>query len=201
MSLVSVEELEAFMGRDFSTQEEIQAQAILDNVEALVESALNGISLTLVENDIIKTQADGHGMIELISKPIHDIVSITDVNGDEIANYEFDGMACIYNLFPLQVVTITLNHGYVTLPADIRTIILGAASRFMNNPSGLRQETVGAISVTYPSVAGEAGTINFSALEKRVIAKYADYNRSMRTAVTRRRIAGMPVLTIDNDVD
>jgi hypothetical protein len=70
----------------------------------------------------------------------------------------------------------------------------------MYNPSGLRQETVGAISVTYPGIGGEAGTINFSNLEKRVLDKYSKTEKSMRMAVQRRRLNSLPVLTIDNDI-
>lgn len=70
----------------------------------------------------------------------------------------------------------------------------------MYNPSGLRQETVGAISVTYPGIGGEAGTINFSTLERRILSNYAYQARSMRLMVAERRMSGMPVLTIDNDI-
>lgn len=201
MSLVSVEEVEAFMGREFTTPEAAQAQAVIDMVEAIVGSEVAGVSFTLVEDDIIDIQADGHGIIELSSRPVHEVSSILDINGDEVRYWDFDGLTTIYNLFPLQVVQLTYTHGYETLPADIRAVIIGASSRFMNNPSGLRQETVGAISVTYPGIQGESGTIMFSSMERNILAKYASQSRSLRLKTMRRRTAGMPILTLTNDID
>lgn len=200
MAIITVEELSAFMGREFSTSEAEQAQALIDVVEGAIESE-TGVSFTPVTDDVIKIQADGHGIIELKSRPVTNVTSLVDVNGDEIDYWEFDGLTTIYNLFPLQVVTLTYSHGFSSVPRDIRGVALGSASRVMYNPSGLRQETVGAISVTYPGIGGEAGTINFSALERKILGKYGDDAASMRLATNRRRIAGLPILTIDNSID
>ena len=200
MAIITVEELAAFMGREFSTSERTQAEAIISVVESAIESE-TGVSFTHKANDVVRLQADGHGIIELHSRPVTDVTSVLDVNDEEIDHWEFDGLTTIYNLFPLQVVTITYSHGFDIVPKDIRGVALGIASRVMYNPSGLRQETVGAISVTYPGVGGEAGTINFSTYERSVLAKYADTMASMRLATVKRRVAGLPVLTLNNNIN
>src|ERR1044071_10230990 len=106
----------------------------------------------------------------------------------------WDGLSAIYGLQPNQVVDIVYSHGYSTVPGDIKAVAYGVCSRIMYNPSGLRQETVGAISVTWPGVGGEAGTINFSGLEKKVLAKYSRMAKSMRMATQRRRYDSLPIL-------
>lgn len=200
MAIITVDELAAFMGRTFSASEQAQAGAIIDVVESAIESE-TGVSFVHVEDDVILIQADGHGIIELNSKPITNIGSVNDVNGEEIDFVDFDGLSCLYNLYPHQVIELTYSHGFTVVPRDIKGVALGSASRVMYNPSGLRQETVGAISVTYPGIGGEAGTINFSSLERTILRKYGEDAASMRLATTRRRMAGMPILTIDNNIN
>lgn len=200
MALITVTELEAFMGREFTSQEAAQAEALIENVTALIESA-TGISFEYKEDDEIFIQADGHGIIELNSKPVESVGPVIDLDNNEMTDIEWDGMQAVYNFFPNQVVLLTYTHGYAVVPKDIKAVALGMASRVLYNPSGLRQETVGAISVTYPGIGGEAGTLNFSSLEQKVLDKYAGIGTSMRLAVTRRKISGMPILTIDNSIN
>jgi hypothetical protein len=200
MALITVDELSAFMGKDFTESEEAQAGAIIEQVSAFIE-AETGVSFTRVVDDEIFIQADGHGIIELNSKPVESVGPILDLDAVEMDCWDWDGMQGVYGFFPNQTVLLTYTHGYAVVPARIKAVALGAASRVMYNPSGLRQETVGAISVTYPGIGGEAGTINFSDLERKILADFAGTGKSMRLAITRRRIAGLPILTLDNDIN
>ncbi|MET0463746.1 MAG: hypothetical protein ABW007_11355, partial [Chitinophagaceae bacterium] len=120
---------------------------------------------------------------------------------DELAEPVWDGLSTIYGLQPNQVVDIVYSHGYAQVPGDIKAVAYGMSSRIIYNPSGLRQETVGSISVTYPGVGGEAGTVNMSKLERNVLDKYSAQAKSMRLAGQRLRIGTLPILTIDNDID
>jgi hypothetical protein len=200
MSLITVEELEAFMGRTFDETEEVQAQALIDAVSDIIE-AETGVSFTEVTNEEIRAQADGYGIIEFNAKPIS-AVAVYEVDGTvEIENATWDHLSAVYGLQPNQVVDIVYSHGYATVPGDIKAVAYGVCSRIMFNPSGLRQETVGAISVTYPGIGGEAGTINFSRLEQKILDKYRRTAKSMRMAVERRRLDSLPILTIDNDIN
>jgi hypothetical protein len=199
MALITVEELEAFMGRTFTDEEEVQADALIDAVSAVVESE-TGVSFSITQDQEIRIQADGYGIIELSARPISSL-AVYDVNSTDELTYEtWDGLSAVYGLQPNQVVDIVYTHGYQIVPGDIKAVCYGVCSRIMYNPSGLRQETVGAISVTYPGIGGEAGTINFSKLEQKVLSKYKAIAKSMRMSVQRRRYDSLPILTIDNDI-
>ena len=198
--LITVEELEAFMGREFTPSEEAQAEVLIQTVSDVIE-AETGVSFELVEDEEIRIQADGYGMIELSAKPISEVTVYCVGTADIHSNYAWDHLATVYGLQPNEVVDIVYTHGYATVPGDIKAVVYGACSRIMYNPSGLRQETVGAISVTYPGIGGEAGTINFSSLEKKVLDNYARTEKSMRLAGERRRVASLPELTWWNNID
>jgi hypothetical protein len=201
MALVTVEELEAFMGRTFDATEEAQAEMLIQVASDVIESE-TGVSFSLHIDDEIRVQCDGYGVFEFSAKPIQS-VAVYPIDGDVNTELEYatwDGQSAIYGLQPNEVVDVVYTHGYTSVPGDIKSVCYGVCSRIMYNPSGLRQETVGAISVTYPGIGGEAGTINFSNLEKRVLDKYSKTEKSMRMAVQRRRLNSLPVLTIDNDI-
>lgn len=199
MALITAAELAAFMGRTFTDAEQDQAEAIIEAVSAVIESQ-TGVSFSLVEDEEIRIQADGYGMIELSAKPVI-AVTIYDIDETEELSYGcWDGLITVYGLQPNQVVDIIYTHGYTSVPGDIKAVCYGVCSRIVYNPSGLRQETVGAISVTYPGIGGEAGTINFSTLENKVLDKYAIKAKSMRLAGQRRRYAALPELTTWNDI-
>lgn len=200
MALITTDELAAFMGRTFTETEEAQAQMFIDSVSLIIESE-TGVSFSAVDDEEIRIQADGYGMIELSAKPISE-VTIYDIDETTALTYgTWDGLATVYGLQPNQVVDIIYSHGYTEVPGDIKAVCYGVCSRMMYNPGGLRQETVGAISVTYPGIGGEAGTINFSTLERRVLAKYSNIMKSMRLAGERRRCAALPELTVFNDIN
>lgn len=199
MALITVEELEAFMGRTFDEAEEIQAEALIETVSAVIEGE-TGVSFSSVTDEEIRTQADGYGIIEFSAKPISAVVVYELETTTEIEYAVWDGLSAVYGLQPNQVVDVVYSHGYAVVPGDIKAVAYGVCSRIMFNPSGLRQETVGAISVTYPGIGGEAGTINFSRLEMRILEKYKRSARSMRMAVERRRLNSLPILTIDNNI-
>lgn len=199
MSLITVEELEAFMGRTFTDSEATQAASLIQVASDVIESE-TGVSFSLVEDEEVRMQADGYGIIELNAKPVQEVTVYETDSTDEITYATWDGLASVYGLQPNEVVDIVYTHGYTTVPGDIKAVCYGVCSRVMYNPSGLRQETVGAISVTYPGIGGEAGTLNFSTLEKKVLEKYAATARSMRMAVQRRKADSLPILTYWNDI-
>jgi hypothetical protein len=199
-NIITVLDLENFMGREFTPEEEVQAAAIIESVTAVIEDEVDA-SFEFVEDDVMITQADGHGILEFNERPIVDVTSVTKVDETEVDGWEFDGLSTIYNLWPNQVVIVTYSHGFETVPRAIKTVALGMASRIVYNPAGLRQETVGAISVTYPGIGGEAGTVNLSALERKILERYKVAAKSMRLDAARRRNNSLSILTLDNDID
>ncbi|MFJ3858157.1 hypothetical protein ACIPRL_18170 [Streptomyces sp. NPDC090085] len=66
-------------------------------------------------------------------------------------------------------VVVTYSHGYATVPADVRAIVLTLAGRVLTNPSDLRQESVGSVSVTY---AAETIGASLAPIERDQLARY-----------------------------
>lgn len=66
-------------------------------------------------------------------------------------------------------VYVTYTHGYATVPADVRAIVLTLAGRVLTNPSDLRQESVGSVSVTY---AAETIGASLAPIERDQLARY-----------------------------
>lgn len=48
-------------------------------------------------------------------------------------------------------IVVTYTHGYATVPDSVKGVCLSVAGRGYSNPDGIKQETVGAVSVTYNS--------------------------------------------------
>ncbi|WP_369383459.1 hypothetical protein [Streptomyces sp. cg36] len=66
-------------------------------------------------------------------------------------------------------VVVTYTHGYVTVPADVRALVLTLASRVLTNPADLRQESAGSVSVTY---AAETIGASLAPIERDQLARY-----------------------------
>ncbi|MFJ2407105.1 hypothetical protein ACIOUE_38060 [Streptomyces xanthochromogenes] len=66
-------------------------------------------------------------------------------------------------------VVVTYTHGYGDVPADVRAIVLTLAGRVLTNPSDLRQESVGSVSVTY---AAETIGASLAPIERDQLARY-----------------------------
>ncbi len=66
-------------------------------------------------------------------------------------------------------VSVTYSHGYAEVPATVRAIVLTLAGRVLTNPSDLRQESVGSVSVTY---AAETIGASLAPIERDQLARY-----------------------------
>ncbi|SCD35545.1 hypothetical protein [Streptomyces sp. OspMP-M43] len=64
---------------------------------------------------------------------------------------------------------VTYSHGYAEVPANVRAIVLTLAGRVLTNPSDLRQESVGSVSVTY---AAETIGASLAPIERDQLARY-----------------------------
>ncbi|MFJ9549080.1 hypothetical protein [Streptomyces erythrochromogenes] len=70
---------------------------------------------------------------------------------------------------PYGSAVVTYSHGYATVPADVRAIVLTLAGRVLTNPSDLRQESAGSVSVTYAAETIGAG---LAPIERDQLARY-----------------------------
>ena len=103
--------------------------------------------------------------IDLTQRPI---VSVDSLLRDGAAVDYVQRGECLY-LHGGCPVTLTYTHGYVDIPWDIKSVVLGCAMRILSNPHDLRQETAGSVSVTY---AAETIGASLSPADKDVLARY-----------------------------
>ncbi|GAA2781384.1 hypothetical protein [Streptomyces showdoensis] len=78
-----------------------------------------------------------------------------------------------------QAVTVTYTHGYASVPGDVLAVVLTLAGRVLTNPSDLRQESVGSVSVTY---SAETIGASLAPADRDLLARYR-----RRVAVVRLR--------------
>jgi len=71
--------------------------------------------------------------------------------------------------------TVTWQHGYDTIPADVKGIVLDAVARSIVNPRYLRQESTGQRSLTF---ATESFTVSLSQIEVDKLQRYRPRARS-----------------------
>lgn len=178
--LASLDDVEALLGRELTVAEQAQASLFLEYASDYIRD-YTGRSFEYQSNHIIRIQADAHGIIDLPDPPIHAVAAVVDAeDSEEIDGWVWDQMWRLKCIPAWRTCLVTYTHGYVDVPAAIAGIAASMTSRQVINPAGIRQETVGAISVTYASVFGEAGSIALSAMEKIVLERYRDSQRSWR---------------------
>ncbi|MEU8619936.1 hypothetical protein [Streptomyces sp. NPDC048623] len=78
-----------------------------------------------------------------------------------------------------QAVSVTYAHGYAYVPGDVLGVVLTLAGRALTNPSDLRQESVGSVSVTY---SAETIGASLAPADRDLLARYR-----RRVAVVRLR--------------
>lgn len=78
---------------------------------------------------------------------------------------------------PRRRATVTLTHGYETVPDDVLGLVLDVASRGCVNPLSLRQESTGQRSVTF---ATETLAMSLAQAEKDKLERYRDQSPIVR---------------------
>lgn len=133
-----------------------------------------------VVNDTI-TLDGGDRIVYLPGRPVVSVgtVTTTDRYGTvetpalgvdyRVRDYRLIRSGCVWP----EVVTVVYTHGYGAgaVPQVIRGICLSAASRVYSNPDGIRQETVGGVSMTYNTPLYNTG-VYLSDQERADLAAY-----------------------------
>ncbi|GGV91590.1 hypothetical protein [Streptomyces massasporeus] len=186
-ALATVADLATLLGRTFTPEQELQAQALLDQASSIVRSYVRlDITRATTTDTFTMRRADPvlhrcAGAVTLPQRPVVDITSVK-VNDVETAEWWQDGndlllRSAAWDRPPAAhrapQVTVTYTHGWDEVPGDIRAIVLQAANRVIVNPSGIRSETVGGESVTYliPAVGEYLGVL-LSRTEQKVLDRY-----------------------------
>ncbi|MEU9310866.1 hypothetical protein [Streptomyces sp. NPDC048256] len=186
-SLVTVADLAALLGRTFTPQQELQAQALLDQASSVVRAYVRqDITRATTTDTFTMRRADPllhrcGGVVTLPQRPVVDIASV-EVNGTATSDWWQDGSDLLVRAWSWDQppaahrapqVTVTYTHGWDPVPGDIQAIVMQATNRVIVNPSGIRSETVGGESVTYliPAVGEYLGVL-LSRTEQKVLDRY-----------------------------
>lgn len=161
--LATIDDLAAHMQVDPGT---LPAGAVsaLDQVSAIIrKEARNNFQ----RRTTTLTRTPYQGVIRL---PLRPVVSVDSVTRDGApVDYRWDDETERLFVGACAPVTVTFTHGYASVPGDVVTVALTAAQRVLTNPNDLRQETVGAVSVTY---AAETIGASLSQADKDLLGRY-----------------------------
>jgi hypothetical protein len=178
--LASVDDIEAILGRELTVAETAMVEMYIEMASDYVRD-YTGRTFEYQSNHQIRIQADAHGIIDLPDPPVHAVAAVLNAEDDEeIDGWVWDQMWRLKCIPAWRTCKVTYTHGNVDVPSVITHVVASMASRQLINPAGIRQETVGATSVTYASVFGEAGALGLSGLERQVLERYRDAARSWR---------------------
>lgn len=106
----------------------------------------------------------------VIRLPLRPVVSVDAVTRDGVpVDHDWDDETERLFVSGCERVSVTFTHGYASVPGDVVAVALTAAQRVLSNPNDLRQETVGAVSVTY---AAETIGASLSQADRDLLGRY-----------------------------
>ncbi|MFI2187991.1 hypothetical protein [Streptomyces sioyaensis] len=163
--LATVADLAAHMQVDPGTLP-ANAATVLDQVSAIVRKQARN---QFVRRTTTLRRTPVEGVIRL---PLRPVVSVDAVTLDgAIVDYRWDDETerLLVPLWAPVPFSVTFTHGYASVPGDVVAVALTAAQRVLSNPNDLRQETVGAVSVTY---AAETIGASLSQADRDLLGRY-----------------------------
>ncbi len=164
--LASLDQLAAWMQ---------QAPEELPGGAALVLDVASRIVRTEARTDFTRRSTTAtfyprDGWITLPLRPVVSVEAVTVAGGVvERSGWELvrDRLRVIRT--PWTPALVTYTSGYGTVPGDVLAVVLTLASRVLNNPADLRQESAGGVAVTY---AAETIGASLAEAERDQLARY-----------------------------
>ena len=189
MALATISDVEARLGRSLTVPETSKATAYLEDASALfVQRAVQKFEQG--ESSVRLFPRDG--VVRLIQRPVISVTDVKDLNGNVI-DFTFDGHQSIYDLGSFTPVSVTYEHGSITIPADVIAVVAGMVARTLSiNPdaaSGVQQQTVGPFSQSYAAWA-VGGQVMMSPVEARVADAYRGLNFTSASTIGNPNYAG-----------
>jgi hypothetical protein len=153
MSLATIADVEARIGRELTSGEEAQANAWLVDASAMfVQRAVQKFEVS--ESTVRLFPRDG--VVRLVQRPVIEITSVTDIDGVEL-DYTYDGFQSIYELGTYSPVIVSYDHGSDNIPDDVVAVVAGMVVRTLLIPAdaaaGIQQQSVGPFSQSYAAWA------------------------------------------------
>lgn len=162
VSLITVEDVAARLGRPVSEEEIPQVQSYIDDVSALIIDACGGRDFQFHENETIALAAVRSTELPIPWKyqPTHSVEAVR-FNDDEPVDDWFYSRWALHRCggwFPApsahsQHISVQLTYGYKDVPAAIKAITAQEVVRWMSMTPGISQEKVGDLEVHYGSTA------------------------------------------------
>lgn len=184
MALATTADLAARLGRDFTAEELVRAEKILDDVSARVV-AYTGQQFEQVANDPVTVRVRD-GIVVLPQRPVTAVAGVADMDGNALSfewdefdrvrllTVGLDGFEVHIGWRPVSRVVVTYSHGYAAVPDDVVAVVCQIAGRAFGTPaseSGVTQESLGAWSYSQGGAAG-AGPLGMLAAEREVLDLY-----------------------------
>lgn len=151
-SFATVAELSAFVGKDIDANDptaELALSLASDAVRAYCRQSIDA------NTETITVQGSGSTLLLLPETPVTAVTEVK-VDGETVAAtlYSFTRYGALYRtsgLWPgiTKSVEVTYTHGHEDIPGAVKAATLSVAARVLDSPAGIRQEAIGAYSVTY----------------------------------------------------
>lgn len=115
-----------------------------------------GQTFEYVASDEIEVAPDMYGKLRLPQVPVLDVISI-EVDGETVDadSYEWTAQGVIRRTDLRWTIpaTVTYEHGYVEMPADVAMVVAEMVAGVLTVPSGVRSAQVDDVSITYSADA------------------------------------------------
>jgi len=148
-----------------------------DAVRSYTQQTLEPATSTVLLN------ATGGPVLFLHQLHVTSVDTVTEITGttsrvetvlEEFVDFEWDRFGILERVgrnWPRQrrSVQVTYDHGHADLD-PLRGPTLGAATRFVENPSGIKQESIGRYAYTF---AGDGGTVGITRGEAMILDRFA----------------------------
>lgn len=190
MALLDLNDLEVAMNRTFTGGEADQAQYYIDLISALVEG-YTGVSFQPMTGTL-RAKADAYGTINIDYEPVTGVSSVIDYQTQlELNSWSYDGLDCVFGLFPFQVVDITFTYGAGTAPPEVVAVATEASKRAMMSFPGaggpVKQHAVGDVIDVYDTFrSGSTLGQYFNAGEMEILDSYKETNRTLKLGADER---------------
>jgi hypothetical protein len=183
--LAQVSDVEARLSRELTDAELVRIAHLLADASAAVR-ARAGQTFTVVEDDEVTLTRTG-GRLILPQRPVTAVDSVEDPNGNPVLHTWTVGDDWIdvaanvpdsFAWFPwrngIRRYTVTYDHGYAEIPADIVGVVCQIAARALGRPAdqaGITQENIDGYGYSIGSAAA-AGGFGMLEAEREVCDRY-----------------------------
>lgn len=194
--LFTTAELELYLSLDTGALDTDRASIIHDQVAAIIANYCRTTFTTTTEATEVLRVRDG--WVRLPNKPVTAVTSVKRVDADgtaglAVAGWSFDGIDrinlrgwdnLVVNLAAdladdyTDTVQVVYTYGYTAVPADVKAVALDLSTSLYNNPSGLRQETVGGWSGTWAG-GNDVFGVALTAGQRAILDRYRVKQRTM----------------------